>query len=331
MGFGKYSRRSILGELFLALLFFSTALGHVAAPAADFKIGVLTPGLSMAPVFVGLREGLEKLGYTQGKGVSFVVEDTQSGLQELPGSAKKLVEQKVDAIFTITTTHTLAAKAATSTIPIVYAWVFNPVASGVIAGYSSSKNNVTGVLSYSDALIGKRLELLQEFAPRIKRVLTFYQPKEVVAVASLKLMQEAGKKLKLQTIAKEVTTKEEIPAILDKLGKNDVDAIYQMPSTVVVGATDLLIKKALAEKIPFGSLATEIAEQGALFAYGGDFKLVGAQAARLMAKVIRGEKPENIPSEAPDKYILVVNAKTAQSIGVKLTDTILDKVDRIVK
>lgn len=299
--------------------------------AADFKIGVLTPGLSMDPVQVGLREGLEKLGHSQGKGVSFVVEDTQSGLQELPERAKKLVDQKVDAIFTITTTHTQAAKAATSTIPIVYAWVFNPVASGLIAGYSSSKNNITGVLSYSDALIGKRLELLHEFAPRVKRVLTFYHPQEVVAVASLKLLQETAKKLNLQIVAKEVTGKEEIPGVIERLSKKDIDAIYQMPSTVVVGAVDLLIKKALAEKIPFGSLATEIAEQGALFAYGGDFRLVGAQAARLMAKVIKGEKPADIPSEAPDKYILVVNAKTAQTIGVKLTDKILDKVDRIVK
>lgn len=330
MNYGKFPGRGV-GRGFLALMLFVIGLGRLTAQAADFRIGVLTPGFVMEPVLVGMREGLEKHGYSEGKNISFQIEDTQGGLQELPERAKKLVEQKVDAIFSITTTHTQAARAATATIPIVYGWVFNPVASALIAGYSSSKNNVTGVLSYSDALVGKRLELLQEFAPRAKRILTFYHPQEVVAVASLKILQETAKKLNQQIIAKEVMAKDEIPALLDRLGRKDVDAIYQMPSTVVTGAVDALIRKALAEKIPFGSLATEIAEQGALFAYGGDFRLVGAQAARLMAKVIRGEKPANIPSEAPDKYILVVNAKTAQAIGVKLTDKILDKVDRIVK
>lgn len=329
MNFVQRMQRTFSAVVLLKVLV--ACLGPAGAHAADFKIGVLTPGLIMDPVFIGLREGLEKQGYAPGKGLTWVIEDTQGSLQDLPERAKKLADQKVDAIFTVTTTHTLAAKAATPTIPIVYAWVFNPVASGLIAGYSSSKNNLTGVLSYSDALIGKRLELLQEFAPRIKRVLTFYHPREVVAVASLKLLQETAKKLNLQIVAKEVITKEEIPGALERLNKNDVDAIYQVPSTVVVGAVDLLIKKALAEKIPFGSLATEIAEQGALFAYGGDFRLVGAQAARLMAKVIKGEKPADIPSEAPEKYILVVNAKTAQTIGVKLTDKILDKIDRVIK
>lgn len=329
MRVGKQLRHELATVIVaLAVWTIGTATG---AHSADFKIGVLTPGFIMEPVLAGLREALERYGYSEGKNISFQIEDTHGGLQELPARAKKLVDAKVDAIFTITTTHTLGAKAVTSTIPIVYAWVFNPVASGLIAGYSSSQNNLTGVLSYSDALVGKRLELLQEFAPRSKRVLTFYHPQEVVAVASLKILQETAKKLNLQIIPKEVMTKDEVPGVLERLGKKDIDAIYQMPSTVVTGAVDALIKKALAEKIPFGSLATEIAEQGALFAYGGDFRLVGAQAARLMTKVIKGDKPADIPSEAPDKYILVVNAKTAQSIGIKLTDKMLDKVDRVIK
>ncbi len=143
----------------------------VGAQGRQFLIGVLTPGGAFSPALEGFREGVAQLGYQEGKNIALMVENAQGEVASLASRAAKIVEAKPDAMFAITTAPTIAAKQVTTTVPIVFAFVADPLRSGLIASYASSQNNLTGITSYVGPLSAKRLEVLQEVAPGIKRVL----------------------------------------------------------------------------------------------------------------------------------------------------------------
>ena len=307
------------------------SVGACWGQSSGFRVGVLTAGLTYDPVFQGMTDGLERLGYRPEKNISFTVEDSKGNLSDLAGRAKRLVDAKPDALFTVGTAHSLAAKQATSSVPLVFALVADPVRSGLIAGYQSSKNNLTGVATYAGPLSGKRLEMLKEMAPATKRVLVLIAPAEGPARDSLQEVEEAAKKLRMQIVLREVTSRADIEKLLADQPKSSVDAIFFFPSTLVGANIGTLITKAKEDKIPLVVLNERMVTQGALFGYGSDFRVVGTQAARLMAKVLKGKKPSDIPTETPEKFFLAVNVTTAKAIGLKIPRNVLERVDRVVE
>ncbi len=329
-------RRMEFRELWLKSLFIAVAaiLGTVSlagAQASGYRVGVLTPGLTFGPVLIGLQEGLARLGYEEGKQITFIVEDTKGSVSDLVNRAMRLVESKPNILFTVSTAHTTAAKKATATVPIVFAWVGDPLRSGFIASYASSKNNLTGVTSYAGPLSGKRLEVLKEIAPKIKTVLAVVATKDSVAENSFESLDETAKKIGVRVQRRDVATKEDIEKVIRETPTGSVDAIYHIPSALVGVYIDLLIEKAKDDRIPLVVHEESMVEKGALFTYGADFRLVGVQAARLVAKVLKGEKPSEVPSETPEKLLLVLNLSTAKAIRLKLAREILERVDRIVE
>jgi putative ABC transport system substrate-binding protein len=295
------------------------------------RVAVLTPGETFGPVFHGLQEGLTRLGYTEGKNIAFAVEDTKGSTSDLAPRAQKLLTAKPDALFAVTTAHALAAKQATTTVPVVFALVSDPVQAGLVASFASSKNNLTGATTGADSLSGKRLELLLNVAPKAKRLLVIVALKERIALSSFRFLEESAKKLGVQLVRRDVATEEEIKKALRDTPKGSVDAIYFIPSTFVRSHVSLLTEKAKADKIPMVSHDDAIVEQGALLSYGPTLRSAGVQAARLIAKVLKGEKPAEIPSEGPDKLMLAVNLKTAKEIGLKIPPTVLERADRLVE
>jgi putative ABC transport system substrate-binding protein len=307
-------------------------IGAVAdADSRAIRVGVLTPGRTFNPVFAGLKLGLDRLGYREDKNVTFIVEDSNGGLADLDRRANKILDAKPDVIFTVTTPHALAVKKATQTVPVVFAWVGDPIRSGLIANYSSSQSNLTGVTSYAGPLSGKRLEILQEIAPGTKRVLALVSPTEIVARQSFQIVDATAKKLGIQIVRRDVSNRQEIEKALDGASRGSIDAIYHVPSTLVGVYIDRVLKKAREDKVPLVTHETLMVEQGALCAYGADFRLIGAQAARLLTKTVTGEKPSDVPTEIPDRLLLVLNATTARVIGLKIPRAVLNKVDRVVE
>src|SRR3990172_3485258 len=220
--------------IFLAtatMLLYAAALNAQSPPAT---VGVLTPGLQYEPVFNGLREGLEKLGYRENREVGFIVEDTKGSLDTLAERAAKLVAAKPDVLFTVATAPTIAAKQATHVIPIVFTIVGDPVSTGLVAGFGSSKNNLTGISSFNAQLSGKRLELLKEIAPKTKQVLAIVPIKEASGLVSFKYLEESAKKLSLQIVRRDVTGKEEMDHVLKEKWTGRVDAVLSVPSVLVV-------------------------------------------------------------------------------------------------
>jgi ABC-type uncharacterized transport system substrate-binding protein len=303
----------------------------VGAQGHQFQVAILTAGLIAAPAVDGFREGLAQLGYTEGKNIAYMVEDTQGEVASMAKLAAKLLEANPDVMFTVTAAPTVAAKQATTTIPIVFAVVADPLRSGLIASYASSQNNLTGITNHAGPLSGKRLEILQEIAPRIQHVLVLVAPQESVATVSFQFLAEAAPKLGIELRRHGVTSKEDIEQILRAVPKGAVDAIYFVPSTLVGTHIALLIHKAKEDRIPLAATEHIMVEQGALVSYGADLRLVGMQAAKLVAKILKGAKPSELSIQTLEKLILTVNFTTARAIGLAIPRSILERTDHFVE
>jgi len=303
----------------------------VAAQTSVPAVGVLTPGVNYEPVFNGLREGLEKLGYHENREVRFIVEDTKGSLDNLAERAAKLVAAKPDVLFTVATAPTVAAKQATQTIPIVFTIVGDPVNTGLVAAFGSSRNNLTGVSFFAAQLSGKRLELLKEIAPRAKKVLAVVPIKEASGQISFKYLEEGAKKLSLQIVRRDVTTREEMGNLLKEKWAGTVDAVFNVPSVLVVSLMESIVEMANRERLPLISFEQTHVQMGALATYSGGFRESGIQAAKLVFKLLRGTKPADLPIETPDRLMLAVNLAAAKAIGLRIPRTVLERADRLVE
>jgi putative tryptophan/tyrosine transport system substrate-binding protein len=212
-----------------------------------------------------------------------MVEDAQGEVASLADRAAHLVEAKPDVMFTITIAPTIAAKQATTTIPIVFASVADRLRSGLIASYASSQNNLTGITNYAGPLSGKRLEILREVAPRIQRVLVLVASRESVAELSFKFLAETAPKLGIELLRRDVTSVDDIEQLIKALPKGAVDAIYHVPSSLVGTHVGLLVHKAEEDRVPLAPTDYSMVELGALVSYGSDIRLLGVQAAKLVA------------------------------------------------
>ena len=229
------------------------------------------------------------------------------------------------------TAPTAAAKQATTTIPIVFAFVADPLRSGLIASYASSQNNLTGISNYAGPLSGKRLEIFQEVAPGIKRVLVLVAPQESVAEVSFQSLAEAAPKLGIELLRHDVTSKEEIEQ-------------YSRPCPRAPWMRSTMSRQAWWEPISISSLTRprqdriplavhehSMVERGALVSYGADLRLLGIQAAKLVAKILNGAKPSEVPVQTPEQLLLTINLTTAKAIGLNIPRSILERTDRFVE
>ncbi len=299
--------------------------------ARHYRVAVLTLGGPYYLALEGLREGLAQLGYHEGQDISFMVEDVQGEVDTLGDRAARIVEAKPDLIFTIGTPATTAMKQATTTLPIVFTFVADPLRSGIITSYASSQNNVTGISSYAGPLSGKRLEVLQEIAPGIKRVLVLMTPHESIAELSFQSLAEVAPKLGIELLRYDVTSKADIEQRLKALPRGAVDAIYFVPSNLVLTHLELLIHKAREDKIPLSVSEISMVERGALVSYGTDLRRLGVQAARLVTKIMKGGKPSEMPIQMPEQLVLTVNLTTAKSIGLDIPRSILERAERLME
>jgi putative ABC transport system substrate-binding protein len=319
------------GAVLLTVWALCVGVSLADAPVRHYQVAVFTSGLTISPVLEGLQEGLAQLGYVEGKNISFLIEDTHGAVPDLAQRAVRLAAAKPDVLVTVGTIYATAVRQATDSVPIVFTYVGDPVRSGLVASYASSQNNLTGVSVYAGPLSGKRLELLQEIAPHIKRILAVVAAKESIAESSFRVLDETAKKLEIQVLRRDVTTREEIEQVLRDTPTGTVDAIYHVPSALMTGYIGLLIEKATLDKIPLMVHEDSMVEQGALASYGANFRLMGAQTAKLVAKILKGAKPSEMPIQTPDKMLLTINLTTAKAIGLGLPLSVLERADRLVE
>jgi putative tryptophan/tyrosine transport system substrate-binding protein len=241
-----------------------------------------------------------------------------------------LVRLKVDVIVTHNTPGPLAAKQATSTIPIVFATAGDPVGTGIVASLARPGGNVTGLSSQTPDVAGKRIELLRGVVPDLRRLAVLADTDNPFVKLDVSQLQQAGTKLGVEVITFEMRRGEDIAPAFEAL-KGRAQAVY-VPATPAAMVNRVRINTlALAAHVPTTLGVREYVEAGGLMSYGPNWPHMWARAADLVDKVLRGAKPGNIPVEQPTKFDFVINLTTAKALGLTIPDKLLALADEVIE
>jgi putative ABC transport system substrate-binding protein len=319
-----------------ATLLAVAGLSSSVSPATAEKmhrIGVVLPGDHWVASIDGLKEGMTRLGYVQGQTIEYLVDNAQGDKQRVEEATRRFVAAKVDVIYTITNTALKVVIAATkpSRTPVVFGSASGPVESGIVPAYHTPDAHVTGVTSGSIELVPKRLEILKQVLPHVKRVVLIGDRDADSSKAAFKVAEEAAPKLGLSLLEIRVTSRQEAVEAAKRIGRKDADALFLLPSLHTVGASAETAQAARASRLPFAVYQVEhVQVEGALLSYGSSYRLQGRQAAVLVDKVLRGVPVAQLPIERPQIHHLVLNLDTAREIGVRFSPGVLRMADELV-
>jgi putative ABC transport system substrate-binding protein len=320
--------------LFPFLLFAGSALLICDVGAAErnkpIRIGALTDSWGPTPGMVGLRDGLQKLGYQENKDFVIGVRFTQGDISALPTAARELVQQGVDLLFTVIPAAAKAAQMATNRIPIVFYGVGDPIGLGLIQSYARPGGNITGVTDLDLELDPKRLEIFKEMIPGLKRVLFAFDPSDAFSLAQAKGYRDTARLLNIVLIEKPVRTQEEAQATFAGIRKSDVHGIV-VPRSLSLNIPGLAMEATTRQGISTMFFGPWYVENGGLASYGPAFYESGRQAARLVDKILKGTNPAEIPVEVNNNIEFVINLKIALALGIKIAPEVLYRATRVIR
>jgi putative ABC transport system substrate-binding protein len=295
-------------------------------PRTPRLIGVLNDARAANhPTVDGLKSGLRDQGLEEGRDVLFDVRLIDANAALIAAAADALVKARVDVIFTSGEAATLAARAATQTIPIVFTLVGDPVAAGFVDSHAKPGGNVTGVSSLTTELIPKRLEALTTLAPNVRRVWAIHFGTDAAFDAAITRANEISR-VGLRVVSRAVLTKGELEQIVERIGPGDA---LLVPDHALIDISAVLLEVSLTRRIPAVFSAELWVDHGGLVSYGAGYREQGAQAARLVANILRGSRPQDLPVESAENVVLAVNLKTAASFGLNVPQTVLFRADVI--
>ena len=290
-----------------------------------YRIGVLNEAWSANhPTVEGLKAGLRELGLEEGRDVTFDVRFSEGKADATIVAATALAMAGVDLIFTSNEAATLAARAATQKIPVVFTLVGDPVATGIVKQLAHPEANVTGVSSLTTELVPKRLEALKTLMPNLRRVWAIYHGGDLPSSAAIVRAIEMAPRLKLELIPRAVVTPEQLDRLLKELRPGDA---LLAPDFAAMDIPATVLEASLTARIPAVFSSELWVSHGGLVAYGADYRAQGVQAARLVAKILGGTRPQDLPVEGAEKLTLSVNLKTAALLGLTVPRKILLRAD----
>ncbi len=317
----------------MALCLFGAFAINAGEASRPFRIGILIPesGRSEAQSIKGLRDGLKELGYKERENILVEIRDAKGDRAALKPMANELVSKKVDLIFTTGTRSTGEAMAATNEIPIVFRHPGNPQTMGLVKGNTRPGGNVTGVAGFGLEMTQKRLEVLQQIVPGVRRVHIFYDLNDKFSRYNFALAKKSAEKLGLEVVEHGTKSAEELKTSLDNLQSGAGDTLFQVPDNLADSEADFIFRIARQKKLPTMYNEEVWAIKGALGAYGPSAYQMGRQAAGLIDKILKGQKPENLPVEPARKFDLIINFRTANAIGLTIPPDMLKKADRVIR
>lgn len=275
-----------------------------------------------------LRAGLRDFGYVEGKNLVIELRWAENRYERLPELAVELVRLKVDVIVTHGTPGSLAAKQATTTIPIVIAAVLDPVAVGLVASLARPGGNITGETYFIVELNAKRLELLKETFPRIGRVAFLFNSDN--PSSPVREMEAAARSLKMEIQPFGVRSPSEFESAFVAMSKRRVEAITMIEDPMLVSNAAAVASIAAKHRIPSIGFV-ELADSGGLMAYGANIPAMYRRAGYFVDKILKGTNPGDLPVEQATKFELVVNLKTAKALGLKIPQWLLQRADRVIE
>ncbi len=297
-------------------------------------VGVLYPGPAPTSLptygLAALSKGLREIGYVEGRTIALEFRYADGKTESLPALAIELVKLKVDVLVTIGAAATKAAKAATGTIPIVATDTqTDPVASGLVTSLAMPGGNITGLFLELDELMGKLLELLTETAPGLRRIAVLWD----TATGRFRLdgLTAAAKKRSVTLDLVELKEQTALETVLNAALKKRPQALIQLPSPVVSQVSARTARFTLANSLPSISIFPLFPEAGGLMSYGPDLPVYFGRLAPMVDKILKGAKPGEIPIERAVTFEMVLNMKTAKSLGLKIPNSILVQATRVIK
>jgi len=312
------------------------ALGVIAGaqqPTTVPRIGYLSANsLSSASAFVeAFRQGLRELGYTEGKNVVIEWRSAEGKFDQLPDLAAELVRLRVDVIFAAAAPAIKAASQATKTIPIVFEMLADPVSAGFVSSLAKPGGNLTGVAGLAPELSGKRLELLKEIVPRLKRVAILGNPSNPNFRSVLTETKTAASALGLQLQVLEVKEPAKLQNAFSAMTKARAEALSIIPDPMFVGEQKRIIDLAAKGRLPVIYGTSGAVDAGGLIAYAPSQSEMFKRAATYIDKILKGAKPADLPVEQPTKFEFIINLKAAKQIGLTIPPNVLARADRVIK
>jgi len=318
------------------------ALGILAAPltveaqqpAKVSRVGFLSllPQEQALSHIKALHEGLRGLGYIEGQNIILEYQFADGTAERLPDLVAELIHLKVDIIVTgFGTLPALAAKQATSTIPIVFSFVADPVGSGIVASLARPGGNITGLSMIPAGLTGKRVELLKELLPQLSRVAILLNPATPAATQALRETQAIAATWGVQLQLLEVRTPEDFESSFAVASQEHADALITVTDPLTIVHRARIVELAAKSRLPAIYGMRDFVEAGGLISYGANYNEPSRRAAAYVDKILKGAKPADLPVEQPMKFELVINLKTAEALGLTIPPTLLFQADEVIR
>jgi putative ABC transport system substrate-binding protein len=317
----------MLGTAAFARSFAVSAQSAVEHPL----VGILFPGKIPNPRIDALLQGLEDNGYFDGRNVAITIRAADFDNARLAELANDLVRSKVDVLLTSTTAGVIAAHAATRTVPIVFAAIADPVALGVAESLAHPGGNVTGITLLSPEINGKRLALIKEAFPRATKIAVLQNSTNSGSAIMSSDIADVAHSLGLQARVFSATRPEQFDDVMDAVAAWSADAVMALDDPVFNFNPIPLTAAAARHTLPLICDAPEMATAGCLFTYGVDIIANYRHAASLVAKILKGAQPADLPIENPTRFEAVVNLKAAKALGLTLPTSILLRADKVIE
>jgi putative ABC transport system substrate-binding protein len=330
MQFDQLKRRE-----FITLLGGAAAAWPLAARAQQPGVptigylGQSTPAVE-SQRFAALVQRLRQLGWIEGRTIAIEVRWAEGRAERAAEIAAEFVRLKVDVIVTSGTPLVAAAKQATSVIPVVFAVAGNPVGTGLVASLARPGGNVTGLSVLSTDLPGKRIELLREAVPGLRRLAIMGNASNPVIVLEMGEFQAAASTLGLGAAMFEIRRAEDIAPAFEAL-KGRAEALYVCQDPLTFTNRNRINTLALGVRLPAMHASRESVDAGGLMSYGPNFLDLFRRSADYVDKILRGAKPGEIPVEQPTKFDLIINLTTAKALGLEIPPTLLARADEVIE
>ena len=319
------------------VLFLAGAMISARALRAQQKampvIGFLNGGSAdkFAPYFAAFRDGLAAMGYVEGQNVAIEYRNAEGHYDRLPAFAAELVQRNVSAIATFSLPAVLAAKAATTTIPIIFATGANPVTAGLVASFNRPGGNLTGISMSEQAMANKQIEMLHEIVPKAEVMGVIVNPTNPFYESVLAGLQAAARVLKIHLSVVRVTTAQEIDEAFASVSQQGAGAVVILADPLFQDRRDQLVALQNRYSLPTVFSGPEFPRLGGLMGYGANVASVFHDLGTYTGRILKGARPEDLPVEQTTKFEMVINLKTAKALGLTIPQSVLARADEVIE
>ena len=320
-------RRTLIRTLAGGVLAAPLAAG--AQPAGRvYRIGFLSQGQPPKAYFEALQQGLRERGYAEGRNLVWEFRSTDGGLDQLPRFAEELVRLKVDVLLARASSGALAAKRATTSIPIVFFAVYAPVEIGLVPSLGHPGGNITGVAVNASDMAGKRVQLFKELVPTVKRVAILSHPAHPTSAVQVQGAEAAARTLGVQLRVVPVHGADDLASALKAL--RGIDGVLHADTPLFVTHRARLVDAVAGRRLPVIYTARVYVDGGGLMSYGPNVPDLWKGAAAYVDKILKGAKPGDLPVEQPTTFEMVINLKTAKALGLTIPPSLLQRADQVI-